>query len=559
MTRHVPPARSRRAGMAALAILLAACGGASGPTPPDTAVTGNPPAGGGTAASRSVTVSVALDQDRATISPLIYGTNQDAGQSFWTIRRNGGNRTTGYNWESNFSNAGNDYLHNSDLFNITSSGLPASDAKIPGRAVTYGVSQSVAMGAQSIVTLQMAGYVAADGNGPVTVAEAAPSPRWVKVENRKPTAFTTTPDLTDGVVYMDEQVNLFVKEFGSASTATGIRYYSLDNEPAIWSSTHARIHPQPVGAAELLARSISLASAVKAVDPQAQILGPAEYGIQGYYSLQNAPDWPALKGSFDWYLDYYLDGMKKAEQTAGKRLLDVLDVHWYPEARGDSRIVDASATTAKDAEARLQAPRTLWDATYREDSWVQQALPSFLPILPRLQRSIAQFYPGTKLAVTEYDFGGKNTISGGLAQADVLGSFGQQGVYIATIWGLGSGDQFAIAGFKLYRDYDGKRGTFGGTSVRATSGDPSTVSVYASIESADASVVHLIVLNKSGKDSLTAKMQLTGGTSLSSGQVWGFGGTSAQITARPAIASIVNNAFDYVVPPLTAVHIVLRR
>lgn len=546
--------RAGRAALGALAI-VAACGGGSATTPPG----GTPPSGGGTSTAKTVSVSIALDQDRAAISPLIYGTNQDAGQTFWTVRRNGGNRSTGYNWENNFSNAGNDYLHNSDLYNITNAGLPASDASIPGRAVTFVHDQSLAMGAQSIITLQMAGFVAADGNGPVTAAEAAPSPRWLKVAFRKPAKLSITPDLSDGVVYMDELVNLFVQRYGAAGSPRGVRFYSLDNEPAIWSSTHARIHPQPVGAAELLSRSISLASAVKAVDPQAEILGPAEYGVQGYYSLQSAPDWSALKGSYDWYLDYYLDRMKKAEQTSGRRLLDVLDVHWYPEARGDSRIVDGAATSAKDAQARLQAPRTLWDASYREDSWVQQALPSFLPILPRLRRSIAQYYPGTKLAITEYDYGGKNTISGGLAQADVLGSFGQQGVYLATIWGLGSNDQFAIAGFKLYRDYDGQKGTFGATSVRATSDDPATASVYASIDDPDASVVHVVLLNKSGADSVMARVQLTGGAALSSGEVWGFGGTSARITARPPISGIANNAFDYPLPPLSAVHLVLRK
>jgi hypothetical protein len=548
--------RACRAGFVAFGILAATCGG-DGSTPPVGTTPVTP--GGTTSAAKPVAITIALDQDRAPISPLIYGTNQDAGQTFWTVRRSGGNRTTGYNWENNFSNAGNDYIHNNDLYDITSLGLPASDASIPGRAVTYVHDQSLAMGAQTIITLQMAGYVSADGNGPVTAPETAPSPRWVKVENKKPTAFATTPNLGDGVVYMDELVNLLVQKYGPAGSPRGVRFYSLDNEPALWSNTHPRIHPQPVGAAELLSRTISLASAVKAVDPQAQILGPAEYGIQGYYNLQNAPDWPARKGGFDWYLDYYLDGMKEAEQTFGRRLLDVLDVHWYPEARGDNRITDAAATSAKDADARMQAPRTLWDASYRENSWVQQVLPSFLPILPRLQRSIAQYYPGTKLAITEYDFGGKNAISGGLAQADVLGTFAQQGVYLATMWGLGANDQFAIAAFKLYRDYDGKKGTFGSTNVRATSGDASLASVYASIDGADASVVHVVLINKSATDSVTAKVQLTGGASVGSGAAWGFGGTSATITARPAVAGITNNAFDYPVPPLTAVHIVLRK
>ena len=189
MTDRSRGARARRAGLVALGIVIVACGGES-PTPPVGATTGTP--GTSTSAAKPVAITIALDQDRAPISPLIYGTNQDAGQTIWTVRRSGGNRTTGYNWENNFSNAGSDYIHNNDLYDITSLGLPASDASIPARAVTYVHDQSLAMGAQTIITLQMAGYVSADGNGPVSVAETAPSPRWMKVEHKKPTAFSTT-------------------------------------------------------------------------------------------------------------------------------------------------------------------------------------------------------------------------------------------------------------------------------------------------------------------------------------------------------------------------------
>jgi mannan endo-1,4-beta-mannosidase len=58
---------------------------------------------------------------------------------------------------------------------------------------------------------------------------------------------------------------------------------------------------------------------------------------------------------------------------------------------------------------------------------------------------------------------------------------------------------------------------------------------------------------------VTAKVQLSGGANVGSGAVWGFGGSSATITARSAVTGIANNAFDYPVPPLTAVHIVLRK
>ena len=63
--------------------------------------------------------------------------------------------------------------------------------------------------------------------------------------------------------------------------------------------------------------------------------------------------------------------MREAESTsAGRRLVDVLDLHWYPEARGGGvRITEADASAAV-AAARVQAPRSLWDPGYAETSWI---------------------------------------------------------------------------------------------------------------------------------------------------------------------------------------------
>lgn len=420
------------------------------------------PNGGSQPTQPAATITVQVDQGHTPISPYIYGSNQDDGTDVWTVRREGGNRTTGYNWENNFSNAGNDYIHSSDLYMITSEGLPASDAAIPARAVTFFHDQSIAMGAKSIVTLQMAGYVAADGKGAVQPSEVAPSARWDQESPKKPTAFAQTPDLTDGVVYMDEFVNALVQRYGAAASQQGVRWYSLDNEPALWRSTHPRIHPQAVGAAELLDRSVALASATKAVDPSAEIIGPAAYGMAEFVSLQDAPDWSAVKQGYEWFIDYYLDGMRKAEQAKGMRLLDV------------------------------------------------------------------------------------------------LGVFGERGVYLATIWGMDATQTYISAGFKLYRDYDGNRSTYGSTTVRAQTSDVARTSVHAAINGQDPSTVHLILLSKEQRDTVAVRVELRGGASYSSAQVWGFDAASAKITARRAVTAIVGNSFDYAVPPLTALHFVVK-
>ena len=215
--------------------------------------------------------------------------------------------------------------------------------------------QSVAMGASSILTLQTAGYVARDKNGTVAESETAPSARWIPVSATKAAPFALSPDRTDDRVYIDEFVNFMVQRYGSAATETGVRWYSLDNEPGLWSHTHPRIHPNPVTAEELVQRAIEYAAAVKAVDPASEILGPALFGMSAFETLQDAPDWNTVRQGHTWFISYYLEQMRQAEHDHGQRLLDVLDVHWYPEARGDSRIIAVNSDSVLDASSTSPA------------------------------------------------------------------------------------------------------------------------------------------------------------------------------------------------------------
>src|SRR5262249_38935497 len=168
--------------------------------------------------------------------------------------------------------------------------------------------------------------------------------------------------------------------------------------------------------------------------------GPLQAGAsgQGRTLLQGAPD--AAGRDFQ---EFWLSQVAAAEQAAGRRLVDVLDVHWYPEAtRGGTRIIGTDTTPAVVA-ARLQAPRSLWDPSYTETSWITSSS-TFGPIrlIPRLFDKIAASDPGTKLAITEYNYGGGSHICGAIAEADVLGVFGREGVFAAAEWPLASDESF---------------------------------------------------------------------------------------------------------------------
>jgi len=499
----------------------------------------------------AITINTA--NDRKPISPWIYGTNTTLTETEnWSMYRSGGNRWTGYNWENNASNAGSDWLHHSDNY------LGGGDT--PGKAVTDRHDANLAAGRISLFTVPMAGYVAKDKNGAVTESETAPSPRWDAIAYVKPTAFLLTPDLTDNVVYMDEYVNFLVDKYGKASSSTGIKGYLLDNEPALWPSTHARLHPAQPTCVEITDRSVALAAAIKAVDETAEIYGPVFYGFNAMYDFQGAPDWDSVSSGqeYTWFVDYYLHTMKQRSDSAGKRLLDVLDLHWYSEAKGDNRITDKSAATENDRKARVQAPRTLWQPGYVENSWIGEWFQAFLPLLPKVQESIDKYYPDTKISITEWNFGGEDDISGGIAKADILGIYGKLGVYAASYWKLWDSTDYTSAGFKIYRNFDGQKGAFGAIHVQATTDNWENGSVYAAQKSDTNTDLHLIIINKNFTEQMEAAITITSNAIYKDGVVRGFDSRSASIKQYQPISSIQNNTFTYTVPALSVYHIILK-
>ena len=495
------------------------------------------------------------------ISPYVYGINaQRAEDSGATLRRLGGNRASGYNWENNASNAGSDYHHNSDDWSCTVLGY--HDCDVPAAAVVNFATANRKDGLETIITVPMLDYVTADKKGPVKEAEAAPSARWVKSFPQKPTPFSTTPDLGDGAVYQDEMVSRLVGTLGQAGHG-GVRFYSLDNEPALWSSTHPRIHPDRTTYAEMAKRTEATAAAITKVDPTALVLGGVMFGWSEYMSLNEAPDFQgenAKLGAGATYIDVFLSQMKRLETVHKRRLIHALDVHWYPEARGRKRITE-NDVSRKTVAARLQAPRSLWDTTYTEKSWIAASWGKPIRLIPWLRERISERYPGTKLAITEYDFGAGNHISGGLAQADALGVFGREGVDLANYWGSGAAvgmlPPYVKVAFQLYRNYDGKGATFGDTAVEATIADPAGASVFAAIDSKRGGALTVVVINKNqhagydGKLTIAATSPGAARTPCDSARVFVMQAPGASIKELPPV-SVVNGALTHRLPPMSA-------
>jgi Glycoside hydrolase family 44 len=509
-----------------------------------------------------LTFEVSADKHVGSISPYVYGiSSQNLDKLNVTVRRMGGNRQTAYNWELNASNAGSDANHLNDAWPCTTLGY--EDCAEPGTQVTNFVAENRRAGAESVVTIPLSDYVSADKNGPVAETDAAPSRRFVRSVPRKIGAYSAVPDLRDGVAYQDEFVAFLVKKLGTADHG-GPKFYSLDNEPALWPSTHPRIHPKPTTYAEIVRRSETTAAAITEIDPSAMVLGAVAYGWSEYMTLQSAPDAraeTARLGATQNYLEYFLESMKRLEDKYHRRLVHVLDIHWYPEPKGTARITEKDVSS-KTVAVRLQAPRSLWDPTYVEKSWITDTWGRPIRLIPWLQETIAQHYPGTKLSITEYNYGAGGHISGGLAQVDVLGIFGRDGLYLANYWGTGAGvgdlPDYIAGAFKLYRNYDAAGGTFGDTAVAATVADVSQASIYAAIDSRRPGLLTIIAINKSQQSNFKAKLEIRGAASYGSAQAYVLASDSPSVKPLGKI-EIKNNRIAYPLGRLSATLFVCQK
>jgi hypothetical protein len=478
-----------------------------------------------------------------TISPYIYGLNFSDGitdaPSGVTFNRYGGNRWTAYNWENNASNAGSDYYFHNDAY------LGGGDT--PAGAVLGNITNDQARNQASLMTVQLQGYVAADKLGTATDDNQGDlATRFKKVVFKKGSTFTATPSTTDANVYMDEfawALDQGIPGIFDAGAAIPT-FVSLDNEPELWSDTHTEIQGTTlVTSDDYIAKTIELAKALKDQFPDVKLFGPVHYGFNGLVNWQGELN--ATADGNDWFPNKYLEALQAASTTYGSRLLDVYDFHWYSEAYStdtDRRVSGLTGTTLTDGEVQgvVQSPRSFWDSTYTENSWVADWLGGPVNILGRLQSKIDHSWPGTKIAITEYESGGDNHIAGAIAQSDNLGIFGDMGVFAANWWPPNTEGvyPYTVAAFRVYRGFDGANANYGDTALKAPSSNIEKVSVHASLDSTASGRVVFVAINRS----TTAQRVALNGQALSgTATVYRITAESgaAQVTAGEPVAPVL--------------------
>jgi hypothetical protein len=505
----------------------------------------------------AVNVQIDAAANRHAIDARVYGVayadTSSLADLHVPIHRWGGNATTRYNWQTNASNRASDWYFESI----------ADGSALAGDSADTFVSQTKANGAQPLLTIPMAGWVAKVGPsrnnlasfsiakyGPQTGADTQWFPdagNGVSASTGQPIAGNDPNDanVASNAAFQHGWIQHLVSRWGMATNG-GVRYYALDNEPSLWQTTHRDVHPAGATMDEVFNDAVSYATEIKSVDPGALILGPEEWGWSGYiysgadqqwgsvHGWNNLPDRTA-HGNAD-YLPWYLSQIHRRDAAAGQRLLDIFTVHFYPQGGQYG-----NDTSTMMQQLRNRSTRALWDPTYVDESWIGTQV----QLIPRLKGWVASNYPGTKVGITEYNWGAEGHINGATTEADILGIFGRESLDLATLWTTPAAASPTYKAIKLYRNYDGLGSAFGDTSVSAVVPNPDLLSVFAAQRTTD-SALTVMAINKDLSSSPAVSLHFSNFTSGGPAQVWQL--TSSNAIVRLADAAVSSSTIAATLP-----------
>ncbi len=505
-----------------------------------------------------IAVSIDPNADRHAVSPQIFGMNFGTAAQMSRlkvpVRRWGGNSVTRYNWETDTHNTASDWFFTNYANDVPNPGLLPN-----GSSADTFVDEIQAAGGEALITVPLIGWTPIDrarrwgfsvakyGAQQQTECSATGYASWCNPDagnGVKPNgSHVTGNDPADtskaiDATFVTRWMSHIAGRVGNAA-AGGVRLWALDNEPMLWNSTHRDVHPLGTTYDELWSKTAAVGAAIKAQDAGAKVLGPAVWGWCAYFFSGADGCSPgadrAAHGGED-FLPWYLDQAKAWETGHGKRLLDYLDVHYYPQASGVALTNDESSATSA---LRLRTLKSLYDPTYLDESWIGTDVGQAVYLIPRMKAWIAAHYPGTKLAISEYNWGSDDGISGALAQAEALAIFGREGVDLATRWVAPADNSKTEDAFLLYRNYDGAGAQVTGDSVRATSVNVDAVGSYAVRGGAGGNTLYILLFNKDTA-AQTAAVSVAGGLTQTA-RLYRFSGAArlaAAGTAIPASGSL---------------------
>ena len=271
------------------------------------------------------------------------------------------------------------------------------------------------------------------------------------------------------------------------------QYWSMDNEMEIWRGTHSDLD-LPVTGDFLVEHYIDVAKKARAQWKDIKLTGPvtANEWQWCHIGAYNDESRPKIDGKEYCWLEFFIKKIAEAQKSSGERLLDVLDIHWYP--------------SEKDYESRVNWYRVLFDTTYYYKGgngvrcasgtcdWSDKDKGYRSYILTRVNDWLDKYFGkghGITLGITETSLIDEDDpMVTALTYASFIGTMQDNGVEIFTPWTWGDGMYETVHLFSRY----GHR-----NRIESLSTNDSLVSAYSSITSKGDSLT-VIFVNRAEKD-----------------------------------------------------------
>ncbi len=455
-----------------------------------------------------IQISINANGPKHLISPYLFGKNnvlpstylnnggdeeviraREAGLKI--VRQGGGNNSTKYNWRDKISS------HPDWYNNVYVNDWDAAAANLRDQLP----------GVQGMWSFQLLGKVAANTQNNFNDWGYNRSQWWQGVHQNLAGGGVVNPNgagkaLTEGnpALYLkdwpaDSTVAILDHWFGENGLSYDpqfYQYWSMDNEPEIWQGTHDDVMKSQIPAEEFMQRYFKVAKAARAKFPDIKLLGPVPANEWQWYRYGNEEIvWKGKK--YPW-LEYFILRVGEEEAASGIKLLDVLDIHYYP--------------SSSDPLQLLQFPRVFFDKSYDypeangvktvEGGWNNSITKEY--IFERCREWLTKYKGvnhGVGLGMTEYGINTSNANVQALFYASMLGEFMKNKVEVFTPWSWSPGMWETVHLFSRYglENY-----------LTTNGGDQQLVSAYPTISTSEDSMVIFFVnrdLNVSKNISLT--------------------------------------------------------
>ncbi len=152
----------------------------------------------------------------------------------------------------------------------------------------------------------------------------------------------STEQTTDILTYWKDELKRDMSQF---------LYWNMDNEPEMWSWTHKDVQPD-FDPEFYVQQYVKVALAAKKKFPEIKLCGPVAGSEWTWFATSGKTNsFPKWEGKQMPWLKYFIMRIGQEQKKHGVKLLDVLDIHYYPSAE-------------KSEEVNLQSHRTYFDRTY---------------------------------------------------------------------------------------------------------------------------------------------------------------------------------------------------